>query len=328
MNLVTGATGIVGLRIVYDLLVRNESVRALRRTDSDMAFAEKVLRFYGVDDAQLNRIEWCVGDLLNIFSLEEALEKVKIVYHCAALVSYNSKDEKKLFQANETGTQNLVNVCLTSGVDIFCHLSSVAALGVNKDGPTTEETHWQRDENRSVYGLTKFIAEREVWRGGAEGLRVVVVNPSIILGPSKPHQSSGMLMSLLQKGSTYYPSGGVGAVDVRDVSKACLRAVEQEKFGERYLLNSENLSFKDLLVLAAEAFGHEKPKTKLPNFLLELAWRFGAIARLFGIKSISKESARSAQRQTNYGNAKAQNDLGLKFVPVGESLQWVEGFSV
>jgi dihydroflavonol-4-reductase len=326
MNLVTGATGIVGLRIVYDLLKRNERVRALKRSSSDMAFAEKVLRFYGAADADLTNIDWFEGDLLDLFSLEKALEGVNTVYHCAALVSYDPKDEPKLFQVNEGGTKNLVNVCLTSGVETICHISSVAALGVEKEGPTTEESHWQRDENRSVYGLTKFIAEREVWRAGAEGLNVVVVNPSIILGPSKPDQSSGMLVSMLRKGSKYYPSGGVGLVDVRDVSKACIQAMEQEKFGERYLLNSQNLSFQELLTKAAVTFGNEPPKSKLPNFLLELAWRLGVIGRLFGIKPISKETAQSAQRTANYNSSKANNDLGVKFIPIGESLAWIKIF--
>ncbi|MCZ4407958.1 NAD-dependent epimerase/dehydratase family protein [Cryomorphaceae bacterium 1068] len=326
MNLVTGATGIVGIRIVYDLLKRNEKVRALKRSSSDMAFAEKVLRFYGALDDDLDNINWVEGDLLDIFSLETALEGVKTVYHCAALVSYNPKDEKTLFQMNEGGTKNLVNICLTLGVEKICHISSVAALGVEKEGPTTEESHWQRDENRSVYGLTKFLAEREVWRAGAEGLKVVAMNPSIILGPSKADQSSGMLMSMLRKGSKYYPSGGVGLVDVRDVSLACITAVQEAKFGERYLLNSENLSFQDLLIKAAQSFGNEEPKTKLPDFFLDMAWRFGLIARLFGIKSISKETAQSAQRHSNYGNSKAKNELDLAFIPVGKSLEWIKAF--
>lgn len=326
MNLITGATGIVGLRIVYDLLKRNEQVRALKRESSNMGFAEKVLRFYGAQDGDLKNIDWIEGDLLDIFSLEKALEGITTVYHCAALVSYNPKDEKKLFKINEGGTKNLVNTCLTSGIKTICHVSSVAALGVEKEGPTTEKTHWQRDENRSIYGLTKFLAEREVWRSSAEGLNVTVVNPSIILGPSKPDQSSGMLVNILRNGSKYYPSGGVGLVDVRDVSQACITAVEKEKFGERYLLNSENLSFQDLLSKAAQSFGNEGPKTKLPDFLLEMAWRLSLIARLFGIKSISKETARSAQRQTNYGNSKAKGDLGIAFIPAGESLEWIKSF--
>lgn len=327
MNLVTGATGIVGLRLVYDLLLKEQAVRALKRTGSDMAFAEKVLRFYGATDTQLKQIEWVDGDLLDIFSLEAALSDISTVYHCAALVSYDKKDKKKLFQVNEGGTKNLVNACLASDVKTLCHISSVAALGVNKEGPTTEKTHWQRDENRSTYGLTKFLAEREVWRAGAEGLDVVVVNPSIIIGPAKADQSSGMLLNILQNGSKYYPSGGVGMVDVRNVSEACLRAVEGLHYGERYLLNAQNLSFREVLNTAAETYDNEPPKTKLPDFLLEMAWRVGFVAQLFGIKSISKETARSAQRQTNYSNQKAIEELGMDFTPIRESLEWVKEFS-
>jgi nucleoside-diphosphate-sugar epimerase len=327
MNLVTGATGIVGLRLVHDLLLREQPVRAMKRTGSDMAFAERVLRFYGATDNQLQRIEWVDADLLDIFSLEASLHGISTVYHCAALVSYDKKDKRSLFQVNEAGTKNLVNACLTSDVKTLCHISSVAALGVNKGGPTTEKTHWQRDENRSTYGLTKFLAEREVWRAGAEGLNVVVVNPSIIIGPAKTDQSSGMLLNILQNGSKYYPTGGVGMVDVRDVSEACLRAVERRQYGERYLLNSQNVSFREVLTTAAAVFGNKPPKAKLPDFLLELAWRMGFIARLFGIKSISKETARSAQRQTNYSNQKATEELGMDFIPIKETLEWVNFFS-
>jgi nucleoside-diphosphate-sugar epimerase len=116
-------------------------------------------------------------------------------------------------------------------------------------------------------------------------------------------------------------------VDVRDVSEACLRAVERRQYGERYLLNSQNVSFREVLTTAAAVFGNKPPKAKLPDFLLELAWRMGFIARLFGIKSISKETARSAQRQTNYSNQKATEELGMDFIPIKETLEWVNFFS-
>jgi nucleoside-diphosphate-sugar epimerase len=127
MNLVTGATGIVGVRLVFDLLKSGQVVKALKRPNSDMAFAEKVLRFYGADDAMLSHVEWVDGDLLDIFSIEDSLEGVETVYHTAALVSYRTKDKKNLFRTNEEGTKNLVNSCLTHDVKHLCHVSSVSA---------------------------------------------------------------------------------------------------------------------------------------------------------------------------------------------------------
>ncbi|MEM9050869.1 MAG: NAD-dependent epimerase/dehydratase family protein [Bacteroidota bacterium] len=326
MNIVTGATGIVGLRIVSDLLQKNQKVRALKRASSDVVFAEKVLRFYGLSEEKMNEIEWVDGDILDIFSLEPAIEGMETVYHCAALVSYDKKDSKKLFQVNDEGTQNVVNICLEKGVKNLCHVSSVAALGVAKNGPTSEKNHWQRSENRSVYGLTKYLAEREVWRGAAEGLNVFVVNPSIILGPSKPDQSSGMMLNILKKGSAYYTGGTTGLVDVRDVARVCIQGIEESKFDTRYLLNSENLPYRKLLELGSKTFGGKFPKTKVPNFTLEIAWRIGSIASLFGIPTLTKETAKGAQSKSEYDSSKIKEEWGFEFIPISESLRWVKEF--
>jgi nucleoside-diphosphate-sugar epimerase len=292
-----------------------------------MNFAEKVLRFHGLNGQEIKSIEWFEGDILDIFLLENALEDITTVYHCAALVSYSRKDEKKLFETNEEGTKNLVNLCLTAGVKNLCHISSVAALGVEKEGPTTEKNHWQLAEKRSNYGLTKYLAEREVWRGGAEGLNIMVVNPSIILGPAKANQSSGQLLHLLKNGSAFYPTGGVGLVDVRDVSRICLEGMNQKIYGERFLLNAENLRYRDLLNKGFEAFRGKKPKYQLPDILLEVGWRVGSFLSLFGVNSLTKETAKSAQRVARYDSSKAQKQFGFRFIPVSSSLEWLKEFN-
>ncbi|MCH2213751.1 MAG: NAD-dependent epimerase/dehydratase family protein [Flavobacteriales bacterium] len=326
MNIVTGATGIVGLRILYDLLQKNQKVRALKRASSDVVFAAKVLRFYGLSGEKMNEIEWVDGDILDVFSLESAFQGMKTVYHCAALVSYDKKDSKNLYQVNDEGTQNVVNICLEKGVKNLCHVSSVAALGVAKNGPTSEKNHWQRSENRSVYGLTKYLAEREVWRGAAEGLKVFVVNPSIILGPSKSDQSSGMMLAILKKGTTYYTGGTTGLVDVRDVAKVCIRGVEEGKFDTRYVLNSENLAYRELLELGSKTFGGKFPKTQIPNIILEIAWRISSIASLLGIPALSKETARGAMSKSEYDSSKIKEDWSFKFIPISDSLSWLKEF--
>ena len=328
MNLVTGATGIVGIRLVYDLIKKGEKVRAVRRAGSDMDFVWKVLNFYGINENQFRAIAWVEADLSDIYSLDEALAGVETVYHAAALVSYQQKDASKLLRINSEGTANLVNACLSQGVKNLCHISSVSALGVEKNGLTSEQTEWKRNQNRSVYGLSKYLAEQEVWRGGAEGMNVAVMSPSVVLGPSKPDQSSGMLIELISKGVRYYPSGGIGVVDVRDVSDACLSTMDKGLFGEKFLLNAENLSYREFLRKAARTFEYPPPEKKLPDWTLELGWRVASLLRHMGSDKmkVTKETARSAKRKLAYDNSKAEKILGKNFITCEASLRHVKSF--
>ncbi len=331
MILITGSTGIVGTRLAFDLLHAGESIRAMKRPDSDLTFVKRVFEFYdGTQGAELfNRLEWIDGDVLDIQSLEMAMVGVSHVYHCAALVSYSARDAEKLLQINGDGTTNVVNAAIEAGVVKLCHISSVSTLGKNTDGsPSTERTSWKRSQNNSVYGLSKYLAEREVWRGTAEGLPAVIVNPSIILGPSKPMQSSGMLMALLQKGIPYYPGGTAGYVDVRDVSRMSITLMESDVVNEKFILSSENLPFRQLLNTAAETFGNKPPHFAVKPWMLGLAWRALALGSSFTgkVPRITKETAKSASIKNAYNNEKVRRQLNTEFIPVSSSLSDLRGF--
>ncbi|NEN24942.1 NAD-dependent epimerase/dehydratase family protein [Cryomorpha ignava] len=331
MILVTGSTGIVGTRLLFDLIKLGKQVRALKRKDSDTEFVKRVFQFYDSKNGETyyNKIEWCDGDITDIESLEAAFKDIKYCYHSAALVSYDSSYREKLLEVNAEGTENVVNLAIEAGVLKICHISSVSALGRAKAGSLTDENdYWNRDDNNSIYGLSKFMAEREVWRGTAEGLPAVIVNPSIILGPAKSHQSSGMLMSLLRKGVAFYPEGIAGYVDVRDVSQACISLMDSEIQNKRYLLNAENLNFKTLLDTAAGIFGNSKPKIKLSPWMLSLAWigAKGWAAITGGKPKVTRETARSASRENTFSNSKISETLKINFVPVGESLLYYRSF--
>jgi nucleoside-diphosphate-sugar epimerase len=202
--------------------------------------------------------------------------------------------------------------------------SSVAALGIEKnDTPITEESYWKKEQNRSSYGLSKFMAEREVWRGIAEGFEGVILNPSVVIGPAKKDQSSGMLMDLLSKGPKFYPPGGVGLVDVRDVSKAAIVLMSAEISGERYILNSENLNYSDLLQMASEVFQNPPPRIALQDWMLEIGWIATRIFSLITGKRtrISKETARAVRRKMVYDARKIKHVLGEDLIPIRQSLQ-------
>jgi len=331
VNLITGGTGIVGCRLAFDLVKEGLAVRCTKRLNSDVDFVKRVFRFYDPDLGEkiFGKIEWVNADLLDVYQLEKALENVKIVYHTAALVSYHQKDRKKLIDTNVRGTANLVNVCLDSKIESFCHISSVAALGVQKDSEAiNEESKWNRSKIHSNYALSKYLAEQEVWRGNGEGLNVSIVNPSVILGPSKPDQSSGSLMNLLRKGISYYPTGATGFVDVRDVSRVCIELQKKEVYGERFLLNAENLNYKKLLDLAAETYNNSKPGIKVGRLALEFARIYELLKSTFSNtpSRITSETLKSSIRKSHYSNQKIKSKLGTEFYPVKDALKYYSGF--
>lgn len=331
MILVTGSTGIVGTRILFDLLESGERVRALKRKNSDTEFVRKVFNFYDPETGNqlFENIEWFDGDITDIESLIPAFKGITHCYHCAALVSYDPRDRENLLEINGEGTANVVNAALENGVEKICHISSVSALGRAKKGTLTDEkNHWTREGNASTYGLSKFMAEREVWRGTAEGLPAVIVNPGVILGPSKPDQSSGMLMSVLKKGVAFYPKGVVGYVDVRDVSSACIQLMNSEITNKRYLLIGENKNYLDFLSTAASIFGNKPPKIRLRPWMLTLGW-IGArmISFISGKKpKITREVAQSASRDNAFSNEKIRKAISFEFCPVEQALLYYRSF--
>ena len=331
MILVTGSTGIVGTRILFDLLKSGERVRALKRKSSDTEFVRKVFHFYDPESGNqlFENIEWFDADITDIESLKPAFKEITHCYHCAALVSYDPRDRENLLEINGEGTANVVNAALENGVKKICHISSVSALGRAKKGTLTDEkNHWTREGNASTYGLSKFMAEREVWRGTAEGLPAVIVNPGVILGPSKPDQSSGMLMSVLKKGVAFYPKGVVGYVDVRDVSRACIELTNSEIQNKRYLLIGENQTYLDFLSTAARIFGNKPPTIRLQPWMLSLGW-IGArvISTISGKKpKITREVAQSASRDNAFNNEKIREAISFVFVPVEQALVYYRPF--
>lgn len=331
MNLITGGTGIVGSRLAFDLVKKGGSVRCTKRNGSDKSFIREIFRFYDLEKGEdlFQKIEWIDADLLDIYQLEKALDGIANVYHTAALVSYHKKDRKNLLETNVQGTANLVNVCIGAGIKSFCHLSSVAALGrPNDSGFTDETTKWNKAKIRSNYSLSKYLSEKEVWRGNGEGLKVTIVNPSVILGPAKIHQSSGSLMHLLKKGVSYYPPGTTGFVDVRDVSKVSIALTEQEIYSERFIVNSENLSYHNLLKVAAEIYGNKAPKFKVGKFSLELARLADAVrSSLNGNPAkITSETVKSAVQANLFSSDKIRSKIGVEFIPVKDSLKYYASF--
>ena len=328
MIFITGCTGLLGSHLVAEIVKGQKSkvksqIKLLCRENSNLSLLKNVLSRYGFDEIP-NNIEFIYGDVLDYDILEEAMRDVDEVYHCAAVVSFDPSDKNNLMRVNVEGTKNMVNAALQCGVKKFCHVSSIAALGRALEGETIDENSaWTHSKNNSVYSNSKHEGEMEVWRGIAEGLNATIVNPSLILGAGKWDSSSCELFNTIAKGFPFYTTGINGFVDVKDVARAMIMLMENNKFGQRYCLNGALISYQDLFKLMADNFKVKAPYIKVGKFLSEIAWRvFWLIGKIKGKKPlITKETARTATRKYSYSSAKIIKELNFTFTPIEESVR-------
>ena len=277
-------------------------MRALKRKNSNLELVLKTFSWYSENPEELfNLIEWVDGDLHDYFGMEKLLAGITEIYHCAAIVSFDPKERKKMIANNVEGTSNLVNAALENGVIKICHVSSVAALGHFENGQLiTEETNWVPSKKVSAYSESKFFSETEIWRGIEEGLEAVIVNPSIILGPANWENGSAKMFKTVWEGMKFYTRGVTGFIDVRDVVKAMILLMEESNFetakNNRFLLSSENISYGEVFFQIADALEKPRPKYYASGFLLGIVWRATRFFSFLTGKSplITRETAANA----------------------------------
>lgn len=317
MVLVTGGTGFLGSTLIQQLIDSGADVRATKRHSSTIP-------------AQLDslpRLQWVNADINNFFALEEAFDGVTEVYHCAALISFHPADRERLRKVNVAGTAHVVTLALERGARLL-HVSSVAALGQAKSGVVvTEKDLWEYSSDKSGYSVAKYESEQEVWRGIAEGLDAVIVNPSLIIGAAartEGNGTTGTLFANLRKGMDFYASGSVGLVDVMDAAKAMRLLMGNKAIsGERFLLNNVNMSNEELLVRCSAYLGRPAPRIKVTPFMLGIAWRLAKGYAWFTGKrpSLTREVARSASRKRRFSNEKVRRATGITFRPIDDTLR-------
>jgi len=316
MILVTGGTGLVGAHLLLQLTANETEIRAIYRNEKNIRKTQSLFQLYGKED-QFHKIQWMEGDIIDVPSLEKAFQGVTHVYHCAALISYNPKDENKLRKTNIEGTANIVNFCIDYNVSKLCHVSSIAALGDLKPNETTitEETEWNPEHYHSDYAISKYGAEMEIWRGQQEGLNVVIVNPGVIFGAGFWQQGSGMFFSAVQKGLPFYTNGTTGYVSATDVASVMIQLMNSAISGERFSVIAENQSFKDVIFQIAEKLGAKKPKFEAKPWMLAVGWRLDWLsATFFNTKRrLSKYSTRSLLSSDTISNTKIKNALNFEF---------------
>jgi nucleoside-diphosphate-sugar epimerase len=324
MILVTGGTGLLGSHVLFELAKEGKEVRAIKRKSSDTETVRKVFSYYSEDpELLLGKINWFDADLLDFGAIEDAMDGITEVYHVGAVVSYYPKDHETMLKVNIDGTSNLVNLSLKKGVGKFCYVSSIASIGCGLNGNlTSEEDYFVTSRKNTVYSISKFNAEREVWRGMEEGLNAVIVNPSFILGPGFWNANSG-LFRLVWEGLKYYTDGINGYIDARDIAKAMIQLMDQNIFNERFILSAENISYQQLFGTMAKYLGKEPPVVKVPHFISSIAWRIEVVRTFFTRSTpfFTKEMAITTGQKYFYTNEKLKNTLGFEFTPVEQSIK-------
>jgi nucleoside-diphosphate-sugar epimerase len=314
MILVTGGTGLLGSHLIRALVAEGKPVRALYRQQP----------LPQLEDLS-GRIEWVPGDILDVSALEDAMTGVTQVYHCAAIVSFQAADKDRLLKVNVEGTANVVNMALDAGVKKLLFVSSVAAIGRARAGVAiNEECEWEDSKNNSRYSVSKFLGEMEVWRGIAEGLEAVVINPSVILGGGFWNDGSGALFKNAWKEFPFYTQGVNGFVDVEDVVLAMIGLMDSDISGERFIISADNWNYQQLFTMMAEELGRKPPHIAVRPWMAELIWRMEKVKGMITGKRplLTKETAHTAQMKVYYENRKVLNALpGFRFRPLRDTIK-------
>ena len=322
MIFLTGGTGLVGAHILLKLTESGQKVKALKRKRSSLTVIKNIFSHYKKTNL-LQSIKWIEGDLLDLFSLQEGINGCNTVIHCAAIVSFNPKDFKKMMKINVEGTANIVNICLENNIDKLAYISSIATLNDEKNQVRTEDSFWKESKSNSQYAKSKYLSEQEVWRGIEEGLNSIIVNPSVILGPGDWQKGSSQMFEKVWKGLKFYSSGSTGYIDVVDVAKCVIKLLEKEIINERFILNAENKKYRDIFDSIAENLNKPKPHIKVSPLIKEIAWRIEWLMSLITNKSplITKETANTAMKNKSFSNEKIIKALDYKFIPIEESIK-------
>ncbi|MCZ6721624.1 MAG: NAD-dependent epimerase/dehydratase family protein [Proteobacteria bacterium] len=313
-TLVTGASGFVGSAVARRVLAAGHRVRVLLRPESDRRNLEGL------------EVEVVHGDLLDPDSLKRAVKGCETVFHVAADYRLWVPKPEKMYAANVQGSVDLARAAADAGVTRIVYTSSVATLGLSRNGtPSDEETPSCLEDMIGHYKRSKFLAEAEMRRlVRKEGLPIVIVNPSTPVGPRdvKPTPTGRLVLEAAAGRMPAYVDTGLNLVHVDDVAEGHLLALERGRVGERYVLGGTNMSLREILAEIADIAGITPPKIRLSTgVVLPIAYIAEGIARLSGREPrVTVDGVRMARKKMYYSAGKAARELGLTARPVREAL--------
>lgn len=316
MIFLTGATGLVGSYICRKLIEEGCRVKAIKRPSANLALVSDIA----------DRIEWADADLLDVLALNEAMEGCSKIIHCAGMVSYHREDADMLYKINAEGTANLVNAALLHSIKTFVHISSVAAIGRSGKLQVIDETFkWTDADEHTAYGISKHQAELEVFRGGIEGMEIVILNPAMVLGPGPLNRSSAQIFSYIKQEKVFYTEGSMNYVDARDVASITYSALQGRlTLGERYIISAGTTTYKNFFEQTAYIMKKKAPFIRVNSYLLKTAYFIEFFrSRLQGKKPlITKETLKISQQRIKFSNSKIKQALDYQFIPLEETIKW------
>ncbi len=314
MIVVTGATGFLGSYIARWLVMQGEQVRATYRSNA---------RFDLVEDVQ-DKIEWVEADILDAPAIHDAIQGASEVYHAAATVSFSRHQAGRMQQVNVLGTANVVNAALEAGVEYLLHVSSVAAIGRKSQHALVRETdEWEDSPYNSQYAISKFRAEREVWRGMVEGLQVGIINPSIILGGGWWDQGSARIFSRVAGGQRFYPPGATAFTDVRDVAVIAHQLTKHRISGQRFIVAAENRSYQWMLQTIAGGLDMAAPSLAAKPWMIQTIRLADQLVSAATGKEpmITRELARNMLGSYEFDNQKLLHALDFSYRPLSNTIR-------
>jgi dihydroflavonol-4-reductase len=316
-TVVTGATGFVGFHVAQQLTARGEAIRVLVRPNS---------RRDNIRTLPEHLVEPVCGDLTDVESLRQAVRGCDTLYHVAADYRLWASDPQDLYRANVEGTRHLLQAALEAGVQHVVYTSTVGALGIPQDGsPGTEETPVREADMIGHYKRSKFLAEQEAHRFVAQGLRVVIVNPSTPVGENdiKPTPTGQIILDFVNGRMPAYVDTGLNLIDVRDTAAGILLAGERGRAGERYILGNRNTTLREMLEMLARITGRPAPKVRLPY---AVAWCAVGAENLIATRLLRRapahpfEGVKMARHRMFFSADKAVRELGLPQSPIEDAL--------
>lgn len=322
MILVTGATGLIGSHLILRLIQRKDDFIALKRNSSDTNKVKKIFSYYFDNYEELfSKIKWKNADILDYNELHSIVKDIDYVYHCAAIVSFEKKKKDIILKNNIEGTKNIVDLAIQHKVKKLCHVSSIAALG-DKNDIITEKTIRANSEENSTYSKSKYLSELEVWRGIAEGLNAVIVNPSVVLGSGNWKNGSSSIFYKIHKGLNFYTEGITGFVDVRDVVEVMIKLQNSDITNQRFIINSNNISYKEIFTKIAHCLEKKPPKYQANKFLIDFAWRLDKMKSILPFQKhiFTKEIALSSLTKSYYSSEKLLKNIEHEFISFEKTL--------
>ncbi len=305
--LVTGATGFVGSRLAMLLSSRGQHVRITVRNSSDRR---------NIKDHSIEEVS---ADILDRTSIQAAVKGCSHVYHVAGLYRSWMRDYQKLFDVNVTGTKNILDACLSEGVEKVVHTSSIGALGLHEDGRlSNEQCPFNLHHYDLPYELSKYQSEVAATAFNQKGLPVVVVRPALVMGEGDvyPTPSGKMVLDIIQRKMPSYFDGAIDVVDVDDVAEGHILAMEKGRAGESYNLGSAKnfTSLKDLFELIAQCAGVKPPGIQVPVSIALgwswcLKWLADYLTHKEPIATPANIKALAMKKRVDF--SKAVNELGI-----------------